>query len=67
LQELLEFNYDATFEDRRVTIDHNHGCTCEPGMGKIISYRAFLGDWFQNDLMKVQVAAAERIVFWFYI
>ena len=65
LNELLEFNYDDTFENRRVKIDTNHGCTCEPGMGKMTTFREILGEDFQRDLLMLQAIGAERIIFWF--
>jgi hypothetical protein len=65
LSELMSFNYDALFENRRVMINNNGGCTCEPGTGEMITYRAFLGEGFQDELRQLQAIGAERIVFWF--
>lgn len=69
-QELLAFDYDATFEDRRYTkqISENFfdgGATCEPRLGKITTYREFLGQPFFDDLERLRESGAERIVFWF--
>lgn len=68
--ELTAFNYNAQCEDRRVTRYIasgllSGGCTCEPGQGKVQTYREFFGEWFFKDLQKLQEAGAERIIFWF--
>ena len=68
--ELATFDYDAIMEDRRVTKQtgprsFNGGCTCEPGGGKSMSYRDFLGDGFVKAVQSMQAAGVERIVFWF--
>lgn len=70
VKELLAFDYDATFEDRRVT--HRVGpnawdgsCTAEPGGGEKTTYRKFLGNKFFADLEKLKAAGAERVVFGF--
>lgn len=70
IKELVDFNYDSLIEDQRVTIQtgpntFNGGATCNPGEGKITTYRNFLGDSFFEDLQKLQDLGAERIVFWF--
>lgn len=70
IKELLDFDYDAVVEDRRVTIQvaPNHwdgGGTCEPGKGEIGTYRQFFDPQFFEDLNVLQKAGAERIVFWF--
>jgi hypothetical protein len=70
LEELLSFNYDAIFEDRRVTrqIDHNlisGAVTADQGEGEQVSFRDFLGEAFFNDLEKLKAAGAERVVFGF--
>jgi hypothetical protein len=69
IAELLAFDYDQTFEDRRtsktignVTIG-NH--TAEPGGGKKMTIREFLGERFFEDLGRLQQSGAERIVFGF--
>lgn len=70
VRELLAFDYDATFEDRRVArrvpegwVDH--AITGEAGEGVIVSYREFLGEEFFAALEKISRSGAERIVFWF--
>ena len=68
--ELLVFDYDQEFEDRRYTRQEgpnffNGGATCEPGQGKKTTYREFLGPAFFKDLDKLKEAGAERVVFWF--
>jgi hypothetical protein len=68
--ELTSFDYDATMEDRRVTRQTgpnswSGGCTCEPGEGKQMTWREFLGEGFFADLEKLQDLGADRIVFWF--
>lgn len=60
LKELLEFDYDQIFEDRR-----NGGYTCEPGKGELTTYKEFLGEGFFEDLEKLKNSGADRIVFWF--
>lgn len=70
VDELLAFNYDAEMEDRRCTREIkpnwcDGGQTCEPGEGKKMTYREFLGDGFFDDLRKLKELGAERIVFGF--
>lgn len=70
VEELSAFNYDAEMEDRRVTrqLAPNYfhgGCTCDPGEGKTMTYREFLGTEFFRDLEELRDAGADRIVFWF--
>ena len=70
VQELSEFDYDALMEDRRVTIQfpeghQNSGLTCEPGEGRTMTCREFLGVAFFDELERLKSSGAERIVFWF--
>jgi hypothetical protein len=70
LQELTDFDYDQEMEDRRVTIQTGPnswfgGHTAEPGGGKKMSYRQFLGEAFFADLKDLQDAGAERVIFGF--
>ena len=44
-KELLEFNYDETFEDRR-----NHAGLLPEGKGKVITYRELLGEHYFKEL-----------------
>jgi hypothetical protein len=68
--ELLSFNYDQTFEDRRVTVQEgpnhwNGGATCASGDGRTVTFREFLGNSFFEDLAKLSGLGAQRIVFGF--
>lgn len=65
IKELLEFNYDAICEDRRVTRNGDGGCTCATGEGRLMTYREFLGIQFFVDLNQLRGDGVERIVFWF--
>ena len=70
VDELLAVDYEQEVEDRRVTkqLGPNFwtgGATAEPGGGKKQTLREFLGQWFFEDLRKLQEAGAERVVFWF--
>lgn len=68
--ELLAFDYDQTFEDRRVTRQTgpnswDSGVTGDPGDGEQTTFRQFLGEGFFRDLDILRVSGAERIVFGF--
>ncbi|MFG6661151.1 hypothetical protein [Sulfitobacter sp. 915] len=70
VSELVAFDYGQVIEDRRVTVQMgpNHwdgGGTAEPGGGRPMTYREFLGHRFFDDLQKLSEAGADRIVFWF--
>lgn len=73
LSELLDFNYNQTFENRRVEkqIGPNTwdgACITEVGKGKIISYRENLGEGFFDSLKMLQTLGDNdhvRIVFFF--
>ncbi len=78
LKELLDFDYDKTFWNRRITrityredgsvAGSNGACLAEEGEGEIVSYRKNLGDWFFVHLEELkQIGEPEnvRIVFWF--
>lgn len=70
LEELTAFDYEQTFEDRRVTRQiapnaWSGGVTGEPGEGEITTFRDFLGSDFFADLDKLKEAGAERVVFGF--
>jgi len=72
-KELLEFDYDKTFWNRRVTkqISNNHwsGATlAEEGEGVILTYRENLGNLFfvhLNELKELGEPDDVRIVIWF--
>jgi hypothetical protein len=72
-RELLDFDYDATFEDRRVTrtlasgVVHG-GCTADPGEGKVVTYREFFGKCLTDTLDVLRMLGGPddvRVVFWF--
>ena len=65
LEELLEFDYDAVVEDRRVSTKHTGAATCAPGEGVTMPYREFLGKDFFTELEKLKELGAGRVVFWF--
>lgn len=74
LKELTEFDYDATFEDRRTTRQTgpnswNGAALADEGDGEVVTFREFLGQPFFRDLeaMKELAKSTEdvRIVFWF--
>lgn len=77
LKELLDFDYEQTFWDRRIsrTTVTPGGCTvtngaalAEEGEGEIITYRDHLGEWFFNDIDYLKALGGPedvRIVFWF--
>jgi hypothetical protein len=73
LKELSDFDYSATFEDRRCTKQvgpnsFNGASDSGDGNGKLVTFREFLGDTFMRDIeiMKgVGNPESVRIVFWF--
>jgi hypothetical protein len=69
LRELVEFDYDQQFEDRRATRDGDGGCTSEPGGGTMTTYREFLkyNNFFEHiEILKTLGGLDDvRIVFWF--
>jgi len=70
VEELLTFNYDEVVEDRRYIRKEpsgmlNGAATCEPGQGKFQTWREFLGNTYFEDLEKLKVLGADRIVFGF--
>jgi len=60
-KELLEFDYDKTFENRQ----KDDGETVEEGQGKEMTFREFLGEQFFESLFKLKESGVDRIVFWF--
>jgi len=63
LKELLDFDYDKVFEDRRAA-----NSTVEEGKGKKVRYREFLGDHFFEHLTALKELGFPenvRIVLWF--
>ena len=73
LKELLDFDYDKSFWNRRVTKQiapnvWNDSSLAEEGEGKIITYSENLGDWFFIHLEELKMLGDPedvRIVFWF--
>lgn len=70
--ELQAFDYERAFEDRRVERRTPQGwidgaATCEPGEGKITTYRNFLGSGFFEELDRLVRSGSQRVVFWFSI
>lgn len=73
LKELLDFDYNKIFWDRRIMKQvspngWNGACLAEEGEGEHITYRNHLGDWFfthLNELKKLGNPDEVRIVFWF--
>lgn len=72
--ELVDFDYSRSFEDRRVVRQisphtYDHGATCEPGRGRITTFKEFLGPLFFEELDRLNGNACfqkpDRIVFWF--
>lgn len=71
-KELLEFDYDKTFWNRRITKTEgnysNGAALAEEGEGKVLTYRENLGEWFfihLNELKELGEPENVRIVFWF--
>lgn len=68
LQELLAFDYNKTFWNRRVTKNNNGASLAEEGEGQIISYRENLGPQFfahLGALMALGTPDDVRVVFLF--
>jgi hypothetical protein len=69
LPELLAFNYDQTFEDRRCTCDGSGAADAGEGNGEITTYRKFLGHDYFRDLAIMQLLGEDpanvRVVFGF--
>ena len=72
LKELIDFDYDQPMEDRRESRQIAPGLysgaeTAEPGQGKPMTYRQFLGKKFFDYLDKLKNSAhpPDRLVFWF--
>lgn len=77
LRELVEFDYENTFEDLRYTETKklpnggsisNGAAIVEPGKGTITTFREFLGEGYFKDieiLKRLGDLDSVRIVFWF--
>lgn len=65
VKDLLEFNYDAPVENRRVLNGSDWRLTCERGKGEMTTYRnLFSATWFK-DLEIMRETGATHLVFWF--
>lgn len=73
LSELLSFDYEQTFWDRRITKQTgpnswNGASLAEEGEGKVITYREHLGEGFFKDLELLKSLGEPeniRVLFWF--
>lgn len=78
LKELLDFDYDKTFWNRRISRTiyradgsvggSNGACLAEEGEGEIVSYRNNLGEGYFKELEVLKTLGKPedvRIVFWF--
>ena len=74
VRQLIEFNYNQTFWDRRVTKQVSPNCwngaaLADVGEGEHLTIREFLGERFFADLEIMKSLAANpddaRIIFWF--
>ena len=69
LKELIDFDYDQVFEDRRCMRDGNGAADSGPGNGVQTTFRKFLGPLFFRDIAIMQCLRREpehvRIVFGF--
>lgn len=67
-KELLDFDYDKVFWNRRVTKNNNGASLAEEGEGTNVTYRENLGEFFfihLKELEELGKADEVRIVFWF--
>jgi hypothetical protein len=70
MSDLLDFDYDAEIEDRRVTRQlapnmWSGGETCEPGEGTKTTLREFLGGWYFSEITRLRDAGVGRLLFFF--
>lgn len=68
LAELLAYDYEQVFWDRRITRDGNGAALAEEGEGEHLPLREFLGAWFFSELDRLAALGPPedvRIVFWF--
>jgi len=73
IDELAGFDYEQTFEDRRVRRQLPSGvwdgaATAEPGGGRVTTFRDFLGESYFRDLDRLKAmneTRPTRVVFWF--
>lgn len=65
VEELANFDYNCTFEERRCMINGNGGSTCDIGKGVMCTFKDFLGNHFFDSIEELKKVKADRIVFWF--
>lgn len=61
VDEMLHYDYDLTFENRR----SSGGTTLPVGSGTDVVLHEFLGKGYFEGFMRLHKAGADRIVFWF--
>lgn len=64
-KDLIEFDYSQLIEDRRCSYSRNGSHTCEPGEGKVMTYRTFLGVAWMTRVKFLRNHPNCRLVFWF--
>lgn len=68
VKELLDFDYDEVFWNRRVMKNNNGASLAEEGEGSHVTYRENLGESFfihLNELKELGNPEDVRVVFWF--
>lgn len=68
IEELLSYDYEQVFWDRRVTKNGNGAALAEEGEGRHLSLRDFLGDGYFRRLDEMAALGdptSVRMVFWF--
>jgi hypothetical protein len=69
LRELMDFDYDKTFEDRRCMKDGNGAADAGKGNGKVVTFREFLRPSFFRDIDIMKTLSDDtwhvRVVFGF--
>lgn len=68
LKELLEYDYDQVFWDRRVTKGTSGAALAEEGEGRHLPIREFLGGFFFKEVERLKEYGEPedvRVVFWF--
>jgi hypothetical protein len=68
LAELLAYDYDRVFWDRRITRGNNGAARAEEGEGEHLPLREFLGEWYFTELQRLGALGVPedvRLVFWF--
>lgn len=68
LEELLKFDYDTTFRDRRIARNGNFTALAEEWEWEVITYREHLWEWYfrvLKELWELGDPKDVRVVFWF--